>query len=74
MRKKRQNDLHNRCHPLLAAALAGMLVLAAAVPVKASSDAELRLEAHRAMEIQSNDIPGWPAGPVVGAESAISGW
>ena len=71
MRKKRQNDLHNRCHPLLAAALAGMLVLAAAVPVKASSDAELRLEAHRAMEIQSNDIPGWPAGPVVGAESAI---
>lgn len=29
------------------------------------------LEAHRAMEIQTNQIPNWPAGPVVGAESAI---
>lgn len=56
---------------LAAAALSGSLALGMPLPAKASSDAELRLEAHRAMEIQSNDIPGWPEGPVVGAESAI---
>ncbi len=35
------------------------------------STAQQRLDAQRAMEIQSNQIPDWPAGPVVGAESAI---
>ncbi len=54
----------------LTAALCCSFFLASA-PVCAASDAELRLEAHRAMDIQSNEIPGWPNGPVVGAESAI---
>ncbi len=56
---------------LTAAALSGVLATGMPLPVKASSEAELRLEAHRAMEIQSNDIPDWPDGPVAGAESAI---
>ena len=30
-----------------------------------------RLELYRSMEVQSNLVPNWPAGPVVGAESAI---
>ena len=29
------------------------------------------LEAHRAMEVQTNQISNWPAGPAIGAESAI---
>ena len=37
----------------------------------ASSAAQARLEAQRAMEIQSNQVENWPTGPVVGAESAI---
>lgn len=56
---------------LAAAALSGSLALSMPLSAKASSDAELRLESHRAMEIQSNDIPDWPEGPVTGAESAI---
>ena len=35
------------------------------------SEAEKRLESHRAMEVQSNLVDNWPTGPVVGAESAI---
>lgn len=35
------------------------------------SEAELRLEVQRAMEVQSNQVANWPTGPVVGAESAI---
>jgi len=29
------------------------------------------LEVNRAMQVESNDIPNWPEGPIVGAESAI---
>lgn len=32
---------------------------------------EERLEINRAMDVASNNIPNWPTGPVVGAESAI---
>ena len=35
------------------------------------SEIEQRLEAQRAMEIQSNLVENWPTGPVVSAESAI---
>lgn len=35
------------------------------------SEVEVRLETHRAMEVQSNLVDNWPTGPVVGAESAI---
>jgi len=37
----------------------------------AASKTELALEANRALPIQSNEVANWPAGPVVGAESAI---
>ncbi len=62
---------HRYLFLLAAAALAGSLAFCSVIPVNASSEAELRLETHRAMEIQSNDIPDWPDGPVTGAESAI---
>lgn len=32
---------------------------------------EERLEINRAMDVASNNIPNWPTGPVVGAESAL---
>ena len=35
------------------------------------AEREQRLEQQRAMPVQSNEIPNWPAGPVVNAESAI---
>ena len=45
---------------------------AGTLTVQASSaEAQLRLETQRTLEIQSNEIPNWPVGPVVGAESAI---
>ena len=59
---------------LFAAVLcAGSLALAPALPVEAQapSAAELLLAANRALPVQSNEVPNWPAGPVVGAESAI---
>lgn len=66
-------QIQNRFFRFAAAAvlLAGSLIFSPAFTADATSDIELRLETHRAMEIQSNDIPGWPNGPVVGAESAI---
>ena len=36
-----------------------------------SMTAEQRLELYRSMEVQSDLVPNWPHGPVVGAESAI---
>ena len=59
---------------LFAAVLcAGSLALAPALPAtaQAPSAAELLLAANRALPVQSNEVPNWPAGPVVGAESAI---
>ena len=35
------------------------------------AEREQRLEQQRAMPVQSNEVPNWPAGPVVNAESAI---
>lgn len=59
---------------LFAAVLcAGSLALSPALPVEAQAPtaAELALAANRALPVQSNEVPNWPAGPVVGAESAI---
>ncbi len=58
---------------LFAVLCAGSLALAPALPVEAQapSAAELLLAANRALPVQSNEVPNWPAGPVVGAESAI---
>lgn len=60
----------NRCTCFLAAILTGALLINCSLTASAS-EAETRLETHRAMEIQSNEIQNWPTGPVVGAESAI---
>ena len=37
----------------------------------AAFDSEAALEASRALPVQSDEIANWPAGPVIGAESAI---
>ena len=47
------------------------LLLGSAFPVHASFDAELALEINRGLPVQSNEVPNWPAGPAIGAESAI---
>ncbi len=56
---------------LTALLCAGALSLAPISQAQALSDIELRLEEQRAMTIQSNEIPDWPTGPVIGAQSAI---
>lgn len=61
--------------PLTAAVCAGGMFLCRILPTSAATSAtaeiEARLEAQRAMPIQSNEVENWPVGPVVGAESAI---
>ena len=42
-----------------------------ATKTKAQTDKEQRIAAHQAVAIESNARTGWPAGPVVTAESAI---
>lgn len=52
--------------------LGGSLLCSQALSVCADTQSnEDRLEAQRAMAIQSNETPNWPAGPVVSAEAAI---
>ncbi|MCI9336398.1 MAG: D-alanyl-D-alanine carboxypeptidase [Lachnospiraceae bacterium] len=69
----RKRSIHIFIRFFAAALCAGGLLTVLAVPARAAalSDAELLLEANRALPVQSNEIPGWPAGPVIGAESAI---
>lgn len=68
---------HRRFHRFFCTASAAFLALGqlACIPMKAQAtsfaDREARLERQRAMEVQSNQVPNWPAGPVVNAESAI---
>lgn len=74
--KQKEYNNRNRCFRYikrLAAAVWGIsLLFSQCVTVFAEpSETELRLEAQRAMEIQSNQVANWPTGPVVGAESAI---
>lgn len=50
----------------------GGLLFSQSLPVSAEpTEIERRLEQQRSMEIQSDLVPNWPGGPVVGAESAI---
>ena len=56
---------------LTAAVCAGSMFFCQRLSVSALTETEERLEAQRAMPIQSNEIENWPVGPVVGAESAI---
>lgn len=52
--------------------LGGSLLCSQALSVCADTQSnEDRLEAQRAMAIQSNETPNWPTGPVVSAEAAI---
>lgn len=49
-----------------------LALLSSCLTVQATAeDTAQRLEQQRAMTIQSNQVPNWPTGPVVGAESAI---
>lgn len=62
----------NRCFLTLTTAVcAGGMFFCQTLPVSADTETEARLEAQRAMPIQSNEVENWPVGPVVGAESAI---
>lgn len=61
---------HKKSMRLLSAVLA--LCLFVLQPLSAKADLlEDRIAEHRALPIQSNEIAGWPQGPVVSAESAI---
>ncbi len=72
-RKTKHRLLHTGCRRLLSLLCAGGLIFArsASALAGAPTEAEERLALQRAMEIQSNQVPNWPAGPTVGAESAI---
>lgn len=51
---------------------AGIILFSQSFAVASESmSIEQRLELHRAMQVQSDLVPNWPGGPVVGAESAI---
>ncbi len=62
---------HKCIRIFLIAACMGSILFHSVIPSLAETTAEERLEANRALEIQSNEIPDWPIGPVVGAEAAI---
>lgn len=47
------------------------MLLCRVLTASAATEDEARLEAQRAMPIQSNEVENWPIGPVVGAEAAI---
>lgn len=54
--------------------LAGLLVTClffSDASIARADEKEDRIAAHKAMAVQSNEVAGWPSGPVVSAESAI---
>ena len=50
--------------------LSGIALLCCGLPASAET-VEERIQAQQGMTVESNEIPGWPTGPVVTAESAI---
>lgn len=56
--------------PLIAGFLAFCMILSQPMTVRAD-EKEDRIAAHQAMAVQSNEVAGWPTGPVVSAEAAI---
>lgn len=67
---------HHRLTRVLVGALSACLLISQPLTVQASNAAapdskEARIAAHQAMPIESNQVSGWPTGPVVSAESAI---
>lgn len=71
-RKTLTTNKYTRFVPAL---LSTVLVLSALfgtrLTARADEEADARLAAHRAMTVETNEIENWPAGPIVGAESAI---
>lgn len=74
--------IHRSLRHILYAIIGLILCLSLALPGipayaaksgRADSEEELEAnaEARRALPIQTNEIPGWPAGPVISAESAV---
>ncbi len=69
--KKIYKFLYKCIFTTTAAVCAGSMLLSSSLAASADEDLEARLEAQRAMPIQSNEVENWPVGPVVGADSAI---
>ena len=61
----------NFCRPAVLFFACGLFLSQCLTACAEPSTTQERLEAQRAMEIQSNQVDNWPTGPVVGAESAI---
>lgn len=67
-----KNTFLNRCGlGIFSLACATSLFFGQSVLVSAADYKEERINAHQAMPIESNQVSGWPQGPVVSAESAI---
>ncbi len=72
MQKSKYPFFHRCIRILTAAALTGSMLFQSTVISHATeNENELRLEAQRNMEIQSNQVTDWPIGPIVSAEAAI---
>ena len=67
-----KNFISNRfCRLFTAFFSCGLFLVQTLTVLAEPSETEQRLEAQRAMEIQSNQVENWPRGPVVSAEAAI---
>lgn len=74
MPKRQKMYFHRWTIRLAVGLIAGCLMFAQPLTcyaAKEQNEIELRLEAQRAMPIESNQVSNWPAGPVVSANSAI---
>ena len=66
-----RNHFFHKYHKYAALLLScSLLWTVPALPARAQS-LEERIEYQQSLPIESNEIPGWPSGPVVTAESAI---
>lgn len=64
--------IQRKCFVRFVASLAAIcLLFGRTLTVRAEQSKEERIAVHQAMPIQSNQVNGWPTGPVVSAESAI---
>ncbi len=67
----KKHILYKALLPCIAGILACSLFCTQTLTVSATQTKEERIAAHQAMTVQSNEIEGWPTGPIVSAESAI---
>lgn len=56
---------------LLCAVLCSAIFISSSLTAFAAVDYEAEMEERKSLPIQSNEIPDWPQGPAIGAESAI---